>query len=111
MTIKDRGAKKWTSIFLPEHLSLLREFWEDNEKVSRPELDEHAIEEIEQLIREAMEGNVELTFTTWKNGYFQETSGFIHQIDPVNRKLKIIDSKEYITYLPFYNVVAVRRND
>ncbi|MFC8062242.1 YolD-like family protein, partial [Bacillus velezensis] len=52
--LRDRGAIKWTSMMLPEHLTQLKQDLLDVSKMEKPSLDEQQIEEIDILVSEAM---------------------------------------------------------
>jgi hypothetical protein len=59
--IKDRGIK-WTAMMLPDHVHLLKEARFDEERIQKPVLDVHEIDELEIRILEAMETNSPLVF-------------------------------------------------
>jgi hypothetical protein len=111
MTIRDRGNKKWTSFWMPEHVSMLKGIARDYEKVERPILDEHAIEEIEETIGLAMEYNDQLEFTTWHNGFFSTVVGRVHYVDTLNKNLRIIDEEGSVVVIKFRDLARVRSVD
>jgi hypothetical protein len=107
MTLKDRGNKKWTSFWMPEHLTLLKEAERDYRKVQKPSLDEHAIEEIEETISLAMEYNTQLEFTAWRYGSFYKVIGHVHYVDVLGKKFRIVDADGSTVLIPFDEVLKV----
>ncbi|GAB3801050.1 YolD-like family protein [Virgibacillus kimchii] len=56
--VNDRGNIKWTSLMLPEHVQLIKEMWEEDDKKEKPILDEQQIEEIIMKLRMALHDNL-----------------------------------------------------
>lgn len=52
--LRYRGTMKWTAMMLPEHVKMLRDEFIEYDKVDKPTLDEHQLEEINSTILEAM---------------------------------------------------------
>ncbi|MFF2752801.1 YolD-like family protein [Psychrobacillus sp. NPDC058041] len=89
--IKDRGTKKWTAMMLPEHVSLIRKYNEEQKKNPRPQLDEWDRDIIQENIQIAMSRNVEVEIKTWKNGAFICSVGKITWIDLKRRVIEMED--------------------
>ena len=89
--IRDRGKIKWTSLMLPEHVSLLREWAQEDSYETRNELDEQRIEEISHTIAEAMEYGAMVRITYYKANARRHGSveGCIHFCNDQARKLHI----------------------
>jgi YolD-like protein len=63
MVIRDRGNIKWTSLMLPKHVKELRRYiHEDYYDIPEPSLDVQQLEQMNDLVLEAMEFNFPLTF-------------------------------------------------
>ncbi|MCV9886227.1 YolD-like family protein [Metabacillus halosaccharovorans] len=105
--IKDRGSIKWTSMMLPEHVKLLRDFDKSQEKIEKPILDEHQIEEINQIICEAMEHNKELVFTYYDYGEIKLYVGHIHYLDTIRKELRLKDGPGDRFNLKFEDIIRV----
>ncbi|MBU8907577.1 YolD-like family protein [Desertibacillus haloalkaliphilus] len=108
---KDRGTLKWTSMMLPEHVAMLKEWANEVEKVPRPQLDPQQFEEFEQTISDAVVENQALAFVYWSRGEFHTLVGHVHYIDYHEKKLRIIDKFEERFFLSFIDIVDVRMND
>lgn len=101
--IRDRGKIKWTSMMLPEHVSLLREWAEEDSYETRNELDEQKIEEINHTIAEAMEygANVRISYYKASARRHESVEGCIHFCNDQARKLHIA-GKDGETYFVLY---------
>ncbi|WP_349407670.1 YolD-like family protein [Pseudalkalibacillus sp. SCS-8] len=91
MSIRDRGTIKWTSMMLPEHVRLLRDWKEEERLRKRPELDEQKLEEMNETIHEAMAYNLALSFVYFEQYDYKMLVGHIHYADPVKKELRIVD--------------------
>lgn len=89
--INDRGTKKWTAFMMPEHIKSLRGFIDTLDKVERPILDNDQLEEMNNVIDEALEYKKELVFTYYKSGDIKLFVGFIHSIDEIKKEIRITD--------------------
>jgi hypothetical protein len=104
---KDRGMKKWNGFFMPETIKMLKDLWQDDNKTPRPHLDETKIEEMERLLSESMDNKALLEITTWKNGFFTSRVAFVTKIDPLHKRIQILDEFESIINLDFFSITNV----
>jgi hypothetical protein len=107
--IRDRGNIKWTAMMLPEHVELLREWKKEDAYQTQPELDEQRLEEMNELICEAMEFHDHLKFTYHHNRQLNYLTGHIHYIDEVNGELRIVDEQETIHRIKVSKIVDLGR--
>jgi hypothetical protein len=109
---KDRGMKKWTSFFLPEHVEMLREF--DNReyyKTSKPLLDPYQIQEFESKIHYAMEYHYPVMLNVWYDGFTEEVRGYIHYLDPIQKEVRLKDDEGNVEHVKFENIINVEVED
>ncbi|WP_433958525.1 YolD-like family protein [Cytobacillus horneckiae] len=106
---KDRGKKKWQGFFMPEHVQALKAIQREDSKAPRPILSEDQIEEMELTIAEALEGNNLLELTCWKDGFLNKRVGYIKKIDPVTRKIQLLDELDTLFQIDFLSIVKVGR--
>ena len=106
--IKDRGIIKWTAMMLPEHVQSLKNLLVDEEKIQKPILDEQEIEEIETIIREAMDRNQHLIFQIYDNGFMTYISGTTQYIDHINKKFRVRDDKQQVHFINFGDLMHVK---
>ncbi|MGM7721289.1 YolD-like family protein [Metabacillus sp. Hm71] len=108
--IRDRGNIKWTSMMLPEHVKLLRDWSEADTYQEKPELDEQQLEQFNEIICLAMEEHMELIFTYYQDRFHQKCSGYVHYIDPIAHTLQIVDEQSGQRFkLPFAAIVDVKQ--
>jgi hypothetical protein len=109
MTIRDRGNIKWTSMMLPEHVKELRRYInEEYYDVPEPSFDEQ-LEEMNELILEAMEYNIPLTFIIYKNRRLIAINGHIHFIDSIKMEFRILDLDHFLHKVSFSKVKAIHK--
>ncbi|MGM9930035.1 YolD-like family protein [Pradoshia sp.] len=108
--IRDRGKIKWTSLMLPEHVSLLREWAQEDSYETRNELDEQKIEEINQIIAEAMEYGTAVRITYYKTNArrYESVEGCIHFCNDQARKLHIAGEGGEIYFVPYAELTDVQ---
>ena len=85
--IKDRGMVKWQGMMLPEHMKLLREWYEEDEQDEKPVLDETDLERIQEEIGIALTRQCEVRIKTWRDHKFEYHKGVIKQVDSEKRTL------------------------
>jgi hypothetical protein len=110
MTIRDRGNIKWTSMMLPEHVKVLRRYInEEYYDVPEPSIDEQQLEEMNELILEAMEYNIPLTFIIYKNKRLIAINGHIHFTDSIKLEFRIVDLDHFLNKVSFSKVKAIHK--
>lgn len=92
---------------LPEHVKELREWKEEDRRREKPELDEQKLEEMNEVICEAMEFHQPLSFHYFEDGTVNVLKGYVHYIDQVNREFRIVDMDEKKQKIPFKSLVHV----
>lgn len=96
---------------LPEHVELLRKLESDMKKVSKPILDQQEIEEIEVTISEAIENDLLVEFTYWKEGFILRKKGFIRNFDQHQKVFKLIDQEGVSFSIEFDRTLSVAITD
>jgi len=108
--IRDRGNIKWTSMMLPEHVKLLRDWSEEDTYQEKPVLDEQQLEQFNETLCMAMEEHMEIVFTYYKDHFLHTCSGFVHYIDPIRHTLRIVDEETGGRLeLPLLSIVDVKQ--
>lgn len=80
---RDRGTIKWTAMMLPEHVKLLREWYDEDHFVPEPQLDEFDFEELAHQIQTAVQTHSMILIYYWNNGDSFIVEGTIKKL-PVN---------------------------
>lgn len=108
--IRDRGKIKWTSMMLPEHVKLLREWVREDGFEESKELDEQYLEVINERIFEAMECGKRIVITYYQNGKYERLTGLIRKWDQLSRQLHLAgdDDEKEIQRIPLSVITDVR---
>ena len=108
--IRDRGKIKWTSMMLPEHVTMLREWAHEDSYETRNELDEQQVEAMNGMIMEAMEyGNpVVIRYYRTASRRYGTVAGHIHYCNEQAQKLHIVDENGKVFFVPFQELVDVQ---
>jgi hypothetical protein len=107
--LRDRGNIKWTSLMLPDHVSMLKRELHDSKKVKKPILDEQQIEDMENRICDSMEHIYPLLITVYDEGFFREIEGYVHCINPYNKQLHVKDLKGDTNFIKFMDIVDMKK--
>lgn len=95
MAVRDRGSKKWVSIFPTELVVLLRE-WRNDDTTKRPELDEWDMDSIQEQIDLARTRQCDIKITTWNEGHLKEHVGIIEEVNLPSRQLYLEQGPNFI---------------
>jgi hypothetical protein len=107
--IRDRGKIKWTSLMLPEHVKMLREWAKEDQYKVKPQLDEQQLEELNETICYAMEAGDELAITSYSNNDYEVLVGRIHYYDDFEKKLRLIDAFDDVHHIAIKNIIDARK--
>ncbi|WP_456278415.1 YolD-like family protein [Bacillus sp. AK128] len=105
--IRDRGNIKWTAMMLPEHVKLLRDWAKEDEYETKPELDEQKLEQMNEVICEAMAHGAELSITYFDQVHHKTVRGTIHYVDEMNQRLRVVSKEGTVIQIPFHSIVEV----
>lgn len=107
--IRDRGKIKWTSLMLPEHVKLLREWMREDHLETKKEIDEQYLEVMNRRIFEAAEYGKTITILYYEKGRYKQYTGVVHAWDELNKTLQIAggESGEEIRKIPLTAIADV----
>ncbi|MFJ7637102.1 YolD-like family protein [Peribacillus sp. NPDC097264] len=106
--IHDRGRIKWTSMMLPEHVKMLRDWVAEDSHEARRILDEQQFEEMNAVMGEAMEEGREVMIAYYDRTRYQLLIGSIHYYDECLQRLHIIDHFQQPHYIQLSHIADVR---
>ncbi|MEK5038443.1 YolD-like family protein [Sporosarcina sp. FSL K6-3457] len=89
--IRDRGAKKWTAMMLPEHLTQLRDWMGEDDYEEKPLIDEWTFQEFQQQLAIAYQSQCEIRVKTWEKGTLADTIGIFTQLDEQAQLIHVTD--------------------
>ena len=104
--IKDRGRIKWTAMMLPEHVEMIREWYEKDEQVPKPDLNEDDLRLIQEEMEIALKRQCEVLIRCWKEGAIEAHRGTIKGIDARTRML-IYEDPFKKRRLPMDEIVSI----
>lgn len=109
--IRDRGRIKWTSMMLPEHVKLLRDWVKEDTYDQKREIDEQKLESMNEIISEAMEFGKTVAITHYRHKNYELVMGSIHFWDEINQKLHVVDRFEEVHRISISDIADVRVGD
>ncbi|MEV9640405.1 YolD-like family protein [Mammaliicoccus sciuri] len=104
---RDRGGIKWTSLFIPEHLELIREWYAEDDYVEKPELDQIDWDNIQETLEAAYKRKCETEVQTWKDGKINYHQGKIREIN-VQSKVVLIEDPFGIDRISVSEIINVQ---
>lgn len=107
MAIRDRGNIKWTSMMLPEHVKLLRDWAKEDAFEKQPELDEQKLEQMNEVICDAMAYGSELSITYFDQTRHYTIRGLIHYVDEIKQKLRIVTVNGHVQHVLIGSITEV----
>ncbi|WP_419881279.1 YolD-like family protein [Peribacillus sp. B-H-3] len=106
--IRDRGKIKWTSMMLPEHVKMLREWEKEDTYEEQAALDEQQLEEMNMVMGEAMETGRTVTITHYGKHRYQLLIGTIHYYNEPGQKLHIVDRFQQTHIIGISHIADIR---
>lgn len=94
--LRDRGTIKWTAMMLTEQVELLREWYDDDDKSPKPNLNEWNLEQIQEDLNVAYKRKCQIEITIWQKGYYVSHVGVIEKIDVAAGQLVLVNSNNKI---------------
>ncbi len=107
LAIRDRGNIKWTSMMLPEHVKLLRDWAKEDAFETQAELDEQQLAQMNEVICEAMAYGKKLSITYFDRTRHYTIRGTIHYIDEIQQKLRIVKVDGRIQHVSIGSITEV----
>jgi broad-specificity NMP kinase len=109
--IRDRGRIKWSSLMLPEHVKMLRDWAQEDTYEQQKQLDEQQFEVMDEIMMEAMESGNKVIITHYQHHRHKLVIGKICRYSPLEKELQITDHFDEIHYISLENIADVRFND
>ena len=109
--IRDRGRIKWTSMMLPEHVKLLRDWVKEDRYEQKREMDEQQLELMNEILSEAIEYDQYVTITHYQNQNYEIVIGKIHYWDELTQRLHVIDRFEEVHRIPMDAIADIRMTE
>ncbi|MCR2820313.1 YolD-like family protein [Lederbergia panacisoli] len=94
--IRDRGRIKWNSLMLPEHVTMLRGWAEEDTYEEEKQLDEQKLEMLDEVASVAMEFGKKVVVRHFIDHHHKEVIGQIHYFDAINKEFRIVDENDRV---------------
>ncbi|QDQ01178.1 YolD-like family protein [Lysinibacillus fusiformis] len=85
--LRDRGNMKWTAMMLPEHLTMIKAWREEQFAEAPRELVEWELEELQRKIQQVTTMKKLVTLTLWDNNTLHDETGLITATDTYKKEL------------------------
>ncbi|MFF2448702.1 YolD-like family protein [Neobacillus sp. NPDC058068] len=109
--IRDRGRIKWTSMMLPEHVKLLRDWVKEDGYEQKKEMDEQQLELMNETLSEAIEFDQFVTITHYRNRNYEIVIGKIHYWNELTQRLHVVDRFAEVHRIPINAIADIRLTD
>lgn len=106
--IRDRGRIKWTSMMLPEHVKLLRDWVKEDGYEQKREMDEQQLELMNETLSEAIEFDQFVTITHYRDRNYEIVIGKIHYWNELTQRLHIVDRFEEVHRILIEAIADIR---
>lgn len=103
---RDRGAIKWTSLFVPEHLARIREWYAEDDYMERPELDQFDWDNVQETLDAAYKRNCEAEVQTWEDGKIIYHQGKIREIN-IQAKVVLLEDPFGVDRIAISDIINV----
>jgi len=109
--IRDRGTIKWTSMMLPEHVKMLRDWKIEQTYENKREVDEQLLDEMNFQLHQAIHEDRAVTITYYKNHHHYQVNGKISKINLLENRIAVKEDAEEYMELSLTNVVDVKLSE
>jgi hypothetical protein len=106
--IRDRGKIKWTSMMLPEHVKMLRDWVKEDGYEQKREMDEQQLELMNETLAEAIEFDKLVTITHYRKRNYEIVIGKIHYWDELTQRIHVVDRFQEVHRIPMDTIADVR---
>ncbi|MDA3129110.1 YolD-like family protein [Aliibacillus thermotolerans] len=102
-----RGNKLWegSRMFLPEHKQALIDWQKEQQKVTKPILDEQELDVLNRTLHTALVQQASLRITYYEEGHLLEIVGYVDKFFESRKELRIVDVSEQIHHLQIDNII------
>jgi DNA-directed RNA polymerase specialized sigma subunit len=109
LMIKDRSLIKFRTVALqPGLLSNIRRYYEEQEYIQKPELDEQQLEYLNGAICESMEHRSDVTITYYNKNHLEMILGKIHHFDEMKRLIGVIDKFDECQLINIGDIINIQ---
>ncbi|MFS0749509.1 YolD-like family protein [Oceanobacillus sp. 1P07AA] len=109
MSVNDRGTIKWTAMMMPEHVELLNQLKEKQNRKQKPILDEQQFEENGFQLMIAHKDNLLVNIKYYSNYDYHNIKGYVDKINYQHKYVSVVEkiSSEDDTRINFDVILEV----
>lgn len=105
----DRGMMRWVPFSaIKEQFEGLNELYEKQNEVPMPILDEQQLDEINEIVCEAMAENKQISISYKKQNKAYSEVGYIHYYDMICNELIIRNQHDKVLYIKINHVTDIK---
>lgn len=93
---KDRGTIKWNAMMLPEHVKFLREWQEEDQLVTKPQLDEALVEQLNTNLQRAYNERQPINLKVWEKTAIYQVCGRIQKMNMNEKYIQLEDGQKFL---------------
>lgn len=90
MSVNDRGTIKWTAMMMPEHVELLNQLKEKQNRKQKPILDEQQLEENGFQLMMAHKDNLLISIKYYDNYDYNNIRGYVDKINYQDKYVSVV---------------------
>ncbi|GLO65098.1 MULTISPECIES: YolD-like family protein [Oceanobacillus] len=91
MSVNDRGTIKWTAMMMPEHVELLNQLKEKQNRKQKPILDEQQLEENGFQLMMAHKDNLLISIKYYANYDYHNIKGYVDRINYQDKYVSVVE--------------------
>ncbi len=88
MNVNDRGTKKWTAMMMPEHIKMIENLWKEDERKTKPIIDEQQKEEFDLMLHLALKDFLTVEVIYYADHDFHTVKDKLLKIDSLKKTIK-----------------------
>ncbi|GGI98311.1 YolD-like family protein [Paenibacillus hunanensis] len=109
MNYQDRGNKKWTAMFLPEHRDRLHEWALSQSDITHPILANDELEELNHSIHLYLQDHSSVNVSFYKDKQIKNINGILHGCDLQNGFLVMYNQDEKVVRISLSNILSIKK--
>ncbi|GAE91425.1 yOLD protein [Gracilibacillus boraciitolerans JCM 21714] len=105
--VHDRGKIKWTSLMLPEHVTMLQNFFMETTPIEKPNMSEDYLLEMDYILQKALQTKQHITLELYQEGYIFQYIGIIDKFKVDQRQLVLqLDKQQEKKIIRLKDIIA-----
>jgi len=110
MMLRDRGAKKWTAMMLPEHVKALREWiYHEMNDEEKPEICDHQKEIMDDIMNHAIKNHdcISIQYYDWPLKKKVTLMGEVKKVDLMTDTIQLVTVEGFVKSISVKDIIDV----